>query len=66
MKSHRNNDEDVNYILNGVFLGVKSDERIKELYGIPADKIQSVDFMENQYYNGGESRKYITVIVTKK
>ena len=63
---HQNNDDDVSYVLNGVFLSVKPGERIKALYEIPANKIRSVYFMENEYYNGGDSRKYNVIITTKK
>jgi hypothetical protein len=64
--NHQSNDESISYILNGVFLSVKPGERTKQLYEIPASKIKAIDFTENQYYNGGDSRPYIVIITTKK
>jgi hypothetical protein len=66
LKDHQNNDESISYVLNGVFLSVKPADRTKELYEIPANKIKAVEFTENQYYNGGDSRPYIVIIGIKK
>ncbi len=63
---HQKNDRDIGYIINGIFLGLKPDEQTKTLYEIPAKKIKSFDFTENRFYNGGVSRPYIVIIITKK
>jgi hypothetical protein len=66
LAENHNNEEDIGYIVNGSPVDGKPEGRIKILYDFSMDKIKYFNFMENPFYNGGASRKYITVITTKK
>lgn len=66
VEHHQDNDDSINYLVDGVFLRMNSAHPIKDLYEIPFHKIKKVDFIENQFYNGGDSRPYMAIITTKK
>ena len=58
-------DKDVNYILNGRVIQGSDIEKTRRLYDILAG-IDTVSFVENQWYNGPPSQPYIAIITTKK
>ena len=66
LDDHQGGDEDCGYQLDGTFIYGKSNEDIRKLYGISDKKIKKVKFLENPFYNGGESKKMLVLIITKK
>jgi len=64
IEHHQDNDDSINYVVNGIFLRLKSADPIRDLYEIPANKIKMFDFIKNEYYNGGDSRPYLAIITT--
>jgi TonB-dependent SusC/RagA subfamily outer membrane receptor len=66
LTGHKNQDDSCSYVLNGTFLINESNEKIKKLYIIKSQQITGIGITENPWYNGGESRKYLVLITTKK
>lgn len=66
IESHQNNDDSCTYLSTAGILYNNIHDRVKNLYNIPNKSIEKVDIIENQWYNGGESKKYLVTITTKK
>ena len=64
LSDHNNDDGDINYILDGGVVNGKPDEIIGKLYN-RLDNVKTFAFIENPYYNGGMSKKYLVTISTK-
>lgn len=66
MAMHQRKDDSCSYVLNGIILTNHSDETSKKLYSIKTQEIKEIGILENPWYNGGESRKYLVLITTKQ
>jgi hypothetical protein len=66
IENHHNNDDSCTYLLSGGIIYNNIHNRVKKLYDIPNKNIKKVDIIENQWYNGGESKKYLVTVTTKK
>ena len=64
IESHRNDDSDLVYLLNGVVLS--TGDVIKQLTDIPAGSIKSVDVMDKYYKGIFNNNEAIIVITTKR
>ena len=58
-------DDSCTYIVDGAILPNDSRIKAEKLYYIKSQKIKKVEIIENPWYNGGESRKYLVVIDIK-
>ena len=58
-------DDSCTYIVSGLILSNDSRKKTEKLYNIKSQDIKGIAIMENPWYNGGESRKYLVVIDTK-
>jgi len=48
LQHHNNNDSDLGYVINGDWKDRKQDDRINELFSIPAKKIKYIGFLDSE------------------